>query len=184
MDISSRLPDRQQAAQVYAVIVLMLYGWMIWWFLFRFTTWRLYLRPWELAGVFAFSSVTAFIESALVFGVPVALALCLPRSWFSAVFVARGGMLAAAVLTYMMFLDDRLKHEMLYPVLPNTPGVLALPLAAVPVLVFAAGRIAWLRRFIESFAERATVFLYIFMPLSAISVIVLGARWVIGASNP
>lgn len=157
---------------------------MTWWFLFRLTTWRVYLNPWELAGVLAFSLVLTFTESILVFCVPVILGLCLPRSWFREVFVARGGMLAATGLIYMMFLDDQLKHEMLFPTLPIQPWLLVLPLVAVPVMVFAAGRMASLRRIVESFADRATIFLYLLMPLTAISVFVIGARWVIGASKP
>jgi len=178
---SSRLPDRLQAARVFAIIVLMLYGWMMWWFLFRFTTWRLYLDLWELAGVLAFSLTTALLESALVFCLPAALALILPRPWFRDAFVSRGGMLAAASLLYMMFLDDRLKHEMVFPQIPTSPWLLALPLAAIPLLVVAAGRIPWLRRAVESMADRATVFLYVFMPLSAVSLALLCVRWVIGA---
>jgi hypothetical protein len=176
--ISSRLPSRQQAAQVYAVIVLLLYGWMMWWFLFRFTTWRLYLTAWEIGGVLAFSIVTAFLESILVALVLLAITFCLPRSWIRDSFVARGAMLAGATLLYMMYLDDQFKHEMLFPGLPKPLWLLALPLAAVPIVTYASGRIPWLRRLVESFADRATVFLYLLVPLSALSVLVLVVRLV------
>lgn len=181
MGISSRLPGRQQLSQVYAIIVLLLYGWMTWWFLFRFTTWRLYLNAWEIAGVLAFSLTTTLVESALVFFVLLILALLLPQKWLGDVFVARGGMLAAAGLIYMMYLDDQLKHEMLFPALPTAPWLLVLPLAGILVLVYAAGHFPWLRRAVESLADRATVFLYLLMPLSAVSVLVLAARLLTGA---
>jgi len=54
--------------------------------------------------------------------------------------------------------------------------LLALPLAAIVLIPYAAGRIAWFRRIVESFADRATIFLYIMLPLSGISMFVVLVR--------
>jgi len=162
--------------RVYAIIVLILYNWTIIYWLTRLPGWRVFLTPWEILGILDFSLTTALLESLLVLCLPMIVAVCLPRPWFGDSFVARGGALVAAVLAYMMFLDIQFKHEMLYPALPLSGWVLVLPLVLIVPLVLAAGRITALRRAVEALAERATIFLYIMLPLSGISVILLLAR--------
>ena len=181
MGISSRLPSRQHLAQVYAIIVLITYSWTILWFLWKLPSWRIFLTAWEILGVLAFSLTTALVESLVVLCIPVALAVCLPGSWFREVFVSRGGSLAATALGYMMFLNDKFKHETLYPELPVDAWLLALPLAAIVLIPYAAGRISGLRTIAESFADRATVFLYVMLPLSGFSMIVVVVRWLVRA---
>jgi len=176
LGISRRLPSRQQLAQVYAIIVLILYSWTILWFFWKLPTWRIFLTAWEITGVLAFSLATVLVESLIALGIPVVVASCLPRRWFGDVFVARGGSLAASALGYMMFLGDQLKYEMEYPKLGLDGWLLALPLAAVVLIVYAAGRIGWLRRITESLAERATIFLFLMPPLSVIAIFILVIR--------
>ena len=183
MGISSRLPSRQQLVQVYAIIVLIIYSWTILWLFWKLPSWRIFLNTWEILGVLAFSLVSALVESLVVLCVPVILATFLPRSWFADAFVSRGGSLAATALGYMMFLDDRFKHEMLYPELPVGAWWLALPLAAVVLVPYAAGRITRLRTAVESFADRATIFLYVMLPLSGFAVLVIVVRWLFAAGG-
>jgi hypothetical protein len=161
---------------VYAIIVLIIYSWTILWFLWKLPTWRIFLTASEIVGVLAFSMATVLVESLIALGIPVVAGLCLPRRWFGDVFVARGGSLAAAALGYMMFLGDQLKYEMEYPKLALDAWLLALPLAAIVLIVYAAGRLGWLRRIIESLAERATIFLFLMLPLSVIAIFVLVIR--------
>jgi len=174
--ISSRLPGRQQIIQVYAIIVLIIFSWTILWLFWKLPSWRIFLTAWEIVGVLAFSLSTALAESLVVLSALLILVLSLPRAWFGEVFVARGASLAATALGTMMFLDDQFKHEMLYPELPLGVWLLALPLAAIVLIPYAAGRIAWFRRIVESFADRATIFLYIMLPLSGISMFVVLVR--------
>jgi hypothetical protein len=176
LGISSRLPSRQQLAQVYAIIVLLIYSWTILWSFWKLPTWRIFLTAWEIAGALSFSLATVLVESLAVLGIPVLAALCLPRRWFGEVFVARGGALAATALGYMMFVGDRLKYEMEYPKLPLESWLLALPLAAIVLIVYAAGRVTWLRRASEALGERATIFLFLMPPLSIVAILVLVIR--------
>jgi hypothetical protein len=168
---------------VLGIIVLMTYSWTILWFLYRFPSWRIFLTAWEILGALAFSLAMALVESVVVLCIPVVLCLILPRPWFRDVFVARGASLAAALLGYLMFLNEQLKHETSFPALPMPAVLLVLPLAAVALIPYAAGRLNWLRRFTESSADRATIFLYIMPPLSAISIFVVIIRLLIPAAD-
>lgn len=179
MGISSRLPSWRQVAQVYAVIVLLIFSWTILWFFWKFPSWRMFLTTWEIAGALAFSLVTALVESLIFLCIPLILAALLPRMWFRDVFVARGGSFAATALGYMMFLDDRFKYETRYPELPAQAWTLVLPMVAVLLIPFMAGRMGWFRRVVESFADRATVFLYLMLPLSGLAMVVVAIRFLI-----
>jgi hypothetical protein len=161
---------------VYAVIVLIVYGWTITWFSWRFPGWLLFLKASEILIVVAYALATNFAESLAALCVPLLLSPVLPKKSFRDVFVARGAALAIAGLAYLMFLTDQFKYKNDYPNLRLETWVLALPIAAIPPLVYLAGRITWLRKILESFADRATIFLYITVPLSILSVLAILVR--------
>jgi hypothetical protein len=160
-------------AQVYAIAVLIIYSWTILWFFWKLPTWRIILTPWEILGVLAFLLATNLAESLGVLCIPVVLALILPRGWFGDVFVARGASLMMTGLAYMMFLGDQLKYQGAFPSLTLQPWLLSLPLGVIALMVYLSGRIGWVRRIAESLADRATIFLYVMLPLSIISLFVI-----------
>ena len=179
MGISSRLPSRQQSIQVFGIIVLMVYSWTILWFLWRLPTWLIFLTAWEILGVLSFSLVTALIDSLVILCLLMILAVCLPKGWLLESFVGRGGALAATAIAYMMFVDMNFKHEMLFPELPVKAWLLALPILTVALIPYATGRIPLLRKAVEAFADRATIFVYLMLPLSGLSIVVLVVRLLI-----
>ena len=171
MDISKRLPGWKDLTQVYGIIVLVIYSWTILSFLWMFPSWRNILTAGEILAVLAFSLASAFAESLVVLCVPALVGLVLPRTWFGNLFVARGAALALSGLAYVMFLDRQLQSQSGFPELGLPGWVLLAPLAVIVLLVYLPGRIKLLRKFLESLADRATIFLYIMVPVSAISVL-------------
>ncbi len=158
------------------MIVLIVYTWTILWFFWKLPSWLFFLNISEIltAGTYAFA--TNFAESLLVLTALVILSLALPKSWFHDVFVSRGSSLAVATLGYMIFLGNQFKSKIDYPAVPLKIWSVPLALAAIVLLVFLAGRISILRKTFEFISERAIVFLYITIPLSIISLVLILLR--------
>jgi hypothetical protein len=166
-----RLPTWQQTAQVYAIIVLVTYSWTILSFFWMFPSWRIILTAGEILGVLGYSLAAVLLESVLVMVVIVAVAVALPKTWFSDVFVARGAALVLAGLGYAMFLSEQLKTQGGFPKLGLPGWILIMPLVAIVLVVYLAGRIRLVRNFLGSLADRATIFLYVMTPLSVLSLL-------------
>jgi hypothetical protein len=158
------------------VIVLLVYSWTIIRFLWVFPTWRRHLTAGEITGALANGLAINLVESALVLGVLLLVAACLPEHWLRGAFVARGTVLAISTLGYMLFLGDQLKHQGMFPALSLPGWVLILPLGGILALSYLAGRWSALRKAAQVLAENATIFLYILPPLSAIAVVVILLR--------
>lgn len=170
MDISSRLPKQKEILSVYAVIVLMIYGWTILKFNYNLSGWLYFLNMAEIFSVFAYSMTTNLLESILVlFGV-VTVGVALPKKWFAEAFIARGVLLSILALGLMMFIADQFNTKAYYPadIIRWLPAYLAL----IGLIVFFAGRIRFINKFLEFFADRAIIFLYISIPVSVLSLIV------------
>jgi len=172
--IFNRLPKAAQIAAVYAVIVFTVYSWTLLWFFWKYPSWLYFLNIGEILTVLAYSLATNFFESLLVLLVPVALAVILPKKWFSEAFVARGIALVLPGLSYMIYLAYQFESKIDYPTeaLNWAPVILVATL----LLVFIVGRVAFLRKPLEFFADRATIFIYLTIPLSLLSVLVVIIR--------
>ncbi|MGC1377326.1 MAG: hypothetical protein WA821_13935 [Anaerolineales bacterium] len=171
-----RIPNLRQIAPVYAVIVLMLYGWTILWFLWKLPSWLFFMTVPEILEVFAFAMVNTFLESLVVLSAPVLLSLALPGKWFHEMFVVRGASFVFLSLGYLMFFAFQFQEET-YPklLLFLTPGVFVV----IFCLVYFAGKSVLVRRVIESFADRAVIFLYLLIPISVIAVLFIILRQIL-----
>ena len=174
MAIFNRFPKAAQIAAVYAVIVFTVYSWTLLWFFWKYPSWLYFLNIGEILTVLAYSLATNFFESLVVLAAPVAVAVVLPKKWFYDVFVARGIALVLPILGYMMYIAFQFESKLDYPTeaLNWTPVIVAVTL----LLVFVVGRVDFLRKTIEIFADRATIFIYLTIPLSLVSVLVVVVR--------
>lgn len=175
----SQLPTWEQVIPVYAVIVLVVYTWTILWFFWKVPSWTFFLNVGEVLTVLAYSLATNFAESLLVLCAPVLLSLILPRKWFRDVFVARGAALSASGLGYMVFLANQFRNKDDYPTLYLQIWSVALALALIALVVYACGRIVVARKITVALADRLSIFVYILVPLSIVSLLVVIARSVL-----
>lgn len=169
MAISKRFPAWEQVAAVYAVIVVVIYSWTLLWFFWKYSGWAYFMNIVEIANILADSLTINLAESIVVLLAPLAAAVVLPQKWFRNDFVARGVALVLPVLAYMIYIAYQLDHELDYPsaALDWAPVVLLATL----LLVFAVGRFSPLRKLLEAFADRTTVFLYLSIPVSLLAVV-------------
>ncbi len=170
----NRLPRISQIAPVYAIIVLMVYSWTILLFFRQLPSWLYFMSFDEIFVLFAYGLTLNFLESLSVLLLLILFCFLLPKNWFYDTFVVRGASLAMLVTGYAMFLTWQLQYEEGYPA-----GLLFLTLpflGVILILVYFAGKIGFVSKIIESFADRAVIFLYLSIPISVILLIVVVFR--------
>ena len=174
MPIKNKLPLLAQVYPVYAIIVILTYGWTIYWALWKLPSWLDFLPLGQIGAIFCYLMATNFIESLLaLFGV-IILSLILPQKWIRDLFVSRGSVLAATVLVSIMVFEYHFDKPSDY--FYKFPLYLPFILLLAGVLAFLAGWIRIIRKAVEVFAENAVVFLFISLPLSLLSIIVVIVR--------
>jgi hypothetical protein len=171
--ILKRFPGWTQIVPVYAVIAFILYAWTLLWFFWKLPGWLFFLNVGNILSALAYALATNLAESLVVLGGVLILAWILPGRWFRDLFVARGAALCIAGLGYMMFLADQFKNKIDYPKLPLAAWSVPLALIAIALIVYGCGRIGVVRKVLEAIADRATIFVYILVPASLISLIVI-----------
>jgi hypothetical protein len=170
----NRLPRLAQLYPVYAIIVILVYGWTIGWVLWKLPSWLDYLPYGEIGAIFSYLMATNLIESLFVLLVVVVVCFLLPRKWFCEVFVSRGSVFIAATLIPIMFFEYHFDNPVVYST--TFPLYLAQIILAAGVLAFFAGWIRAVRKVVESIAENAVIFLYLSVPISLLCVIVVVFR--------
>ncbi len=175
MSLLEKIPKPQKLSPVYAIVVLMVYSWTILWFFWKLSSWSAFLRMDEIFIIFAYSISVNFIESLLVFSLLVGVSLLLPKKWFHDQFVARGTALVLLGLGYLMYIASLLQQKADFPrtfILRSSIPVLA----AIVLLVYFSAKVGFVRTLLEEIANRAVIFLYITLPVSIISVIIVILR--------
>lgn len=171
MAIFDRIPKRQEITPVYAVISLVLYSWTLLWFFWELPSWLYYLTLPEILTNVAYMFMTNFVESTvLLFGI-ILLSILLPGQIFSSAFVSRGVSLVVLGLGYMIYLVFQFGDREDYPshLVRLAPVVFLLAM----VIAFWVGRVSFLKKAIEGFADRAIIFLYFLLPISLMSIVVV-----------
>jgi hypothetical protein len=172
--IFNRLPKWPQIAAVYAVIVLVIYAWTILWSFWKLPSWLYFMSIGEILTIYAYSMMINLFESLLVLCLPLGLCLILPRKWFSDVFVTRSVIVVLSVLGYAAYILTQFQSREDYPggIVRLIPAVFLASL----VLAFLVGKVKFLVKGLDFFAEQAIVFLYITIPISLVSLLVVFVR--------
>ncbi len=175
LNIRHRLPGIRQLTPVYGLIVLFVYSWTILWFFWKLNSWLRYLTTVEIATILAYGLMINLLESLVVLTIPLVLSLALPARWFFDQFIARSTALLVPLLGFLVFAAFQFEgranfHQSL--IMRVSIPVLFLAIG----LIFSVGRWSKFRMIMEALAERTTVFLYITLPLSLLSLTIVLVR--------
>ncbi len=175
---SGRLPDRRSIFGVYAVIVFLVYSWTLFTSFYKLPAWMFYLTVGQIMSVYAYAFSVDLLESILVLAVVLFLDLTL--------FLAlknREEFQSRSILLVLVVLGSSMLRLALFQGYED-PGLIlsgevtwwmvTIPLALVTALLLPkSDRV---RKVVEGLAERAVVFLYIYLPLSVISLVTVIIR--------
>lgn len=172
MRLRDRVPKFDQIIPVFAVTSLFVYGWTTYRFLQKLPSWLYYLNAREILLNLSHTLVINFVECALILGALVALSILLPGRFFGDAFVARASLLSILGVSYLIYLaliiGDSKASQFPMDVFTLVPvvGLVILMLSVFLPLI------SVLRAVLEDFADRAIVFLYLLVPLSALAGVV------------
>ena len=124
----------------------------------------------EILATFSYILATNLLESLVVLCAPIFMSILLPAKWFHDLFVVRGTALIVPGLGYLIYIAYHFQSRNEYPAIFFKTRSVSLAFSILLVFVFLAGKVNVLRKVIEFIADRAIIFLYIFIPLSLISV--------------
>jgi len=173
-----RIPDTPNILGVYAVIVTLIYSWTLITSFYKVPSWLFYLTIGQILSMYAYFFLFNLLESLLVLvGV-----LLLEFTIFIPLknkdeFQARSILVVSAVLFSSMM------RLLLYKSFESSGAFIDGELRWWIVTVFLglslavfAPKYKMIRNVLESIAERFSVFLYVYIPLSLISIVVVIVR--------
>ena len=173
-----RLPDRQSILGVFAVSVFLVYSWTLFTSFYKLPSWMFYLTIGQILSVYAYAFSVDLLESilalagVLLLDLTLFLALRNMEEFQSRSILVVLGALISSVLRFIHFpvygdIEKFLSGELIW-------WAIALPLGLVVAVV--ASKNKWVRKILDAVAERAVVFLYIYLPLSLVSLAVVIIR--------
>jgi hypothetical protein len=175
--LQTRIPDKRNIVTVFAVAMFLVYTWTLFTSFWKLPSWLFFLQVGEILSIYAYAFVVNFIESILLLLVVLLPALLLPRRWWTDAFIPRGFaliliVLSSAVLRISLYRTPDTRAAFISGQL--IWWVVTLLLAIL--LTWIAGSVEWVRRGLENMADRFVVFLYIYLPLTAIAFLIVAAR--------
>lgn len=172
--ILNKLPARKQIVPVYATTVVIIYAWSLLHFFWRIPSWIYFSTAGEIAVVLTYLFTVNFLESILTVLAPVFLSVILPTKWFLDRFISKGMLLVGLGLGYLLFFDWKIQADASFPYgLAKWTPLITVPILA---LVFLLDRFKFLGRILEELGDRLTIFLYIFVPLTFLSLVTVLVR--------
>ncbi len=133
--------------------------------------WLVYLNAWDLIGTFAYTQAFALLESTTALLIAILLGAILPARFLRDRFVSQGSM--AVLLTSGWLIAAQ--YEII-PFGPPSKRFFLLHLASIGVSWMLIHRYKRLEESIDSFVERLTVLLYVYVPIGFLSVVIVILR--------
>lgn len=178
MAIFKKLPSWSAIASVYAISVIFVYGWTIYWFLWKLPSWIYFLTLTEILLIAAYAAVVNFLESLLILCMPLFMSMLFPKEWVVDRFIAVGGLLSMFLGGFLIYFSaiSHAVNAFSYSLL--TQGLVFLVLSVCLALL--VGRIWFIERTVEFITDRLVIFLYISIPISIFSILVILTRNIFG----
>ena len=169
------MPARTEIFKAFAVCVFLVQVWSIYNVWHAVPSWALAMDTWTLAGTIAYTQAFALIESLLVMGLMVLMAIILPGKWYKERFVAQSSVAIilaaiASVLAHLYGQDWSMW---------NTRGFLTwlgILFCLILVASFLVARFKWLERGLEALAERLLILSSVYIAIGLVSLILVLIR--------
>ncbi len=177
--LTAVFPSRREIFPVFSMVVFVVFTWSIYRMTWQLQSWLFIVNLKQVFILAAYVLAFGLLESLVMLGFVLFLALVVPARFFKDKFIAQGTALVGILTLGAIIIQN-------YPNLFD--GMSLAQLALVPVLIL-AGITIFLLLFstifdhykgvtqrIVAFADRLTVFSYIYIPLSLIGLIVVIVR--------
>jgi hypothetical protein len=170
--LKKRLPVLDAILPVFAMIAFLVYGWTIVAFLWKIPSWIQFLILGEILTIFAYSMAVSLLVSLAILGILLLVCLVLPVRWMRDVFVTRGTIAAVFGLGTMMLYMYRISVDG-YSYLSNLSRWSWGGLVLTILFTFLSAHIRGVVRAAAWISDRVTVFLFLLLPISLVSLLVV-----------
>ena len=181
--LKARFPSRQEVLPVFAIFAFFGFSWAFYRMFWYVPSWLEYLNTWKVLTIAAYVLAFALVESLLMLVPVILISLVFPARFFKDKFVVQGSSLAALISLGAVLIQRKI--NLVYRL--ELWQILAYPLAclgAIVLVILALSalyeRVPTLKHFVQSAAERMTVFAYVYVPLSLVGLVVVILRNIIG----
>jgi hypothetical protein len=172
MKLKDRLPPFGAILPVYAVIVFMVYSWTIVSFLWKLPSWIQFLILGDILIVFAYSMTSALLESLFILSILLLACMFLPARWMRNVFVTRGTTAVVFGFGSIMLFMYRYA-EIGYSFISNLFLWSLAGLVVAILMAFLSTHIRGMVRVTAWVSDQVTVFLFLLIPISLVSLLVV-----------
>lgn len=177
--IKPKLPTKNEILSVFSLGLVIIFSWVLYRLFWHIPSWLYYLNIYDVLIICAYSLSFAFLESVFISTLPVLLSIIYPKRLYKSYFTEQG-FLTILFISIIAILIQR-KMRIVYSL--NTRELLlysaiflfSIIIEAIifPIIFKQFPRIAV---FIKAIADKCTVFLIIYIPISIISFIVVLIR--------
>lgn len=165
----NRFPAFDQILAVYAVAAFMLFSWSLLWFFWNVPSWLHFMNLGVMFATLSYTVAASFLEGLTFLVLLLIVAFILPPTWFRDHFTPRGSAVTISLLGLIMLRDYWIVSEN-YFLKPMTTFGLVLA-ALMAILLFLTVKFSWMAKALSVLADRLTIFLYVFVPLSILSIL-------------
>lgn len=167
--------SRNELILVYAAAAFPIYTWSIIRFLEQLPAWLYYLDIWQVLSIFAYTQLFAFVESLLIAAALVLVAVVLPATVLRGTFVptATAIILLSAVWALLAQYNDGVLRQLSMRQMALWAAAYVISLLATWFLL---RRWQPLRQGLHTLAEKISALLYLYVPLSAASLLIVLIR--------
>ena len=167
MSLKERFPTRNQITLVYASIVFPLYSWTTYSVLDYLPSWLKSMRVWEIFSVNAYAYAWTLIESLILLLFISAMAIIVPVKWLKEHFASKG-----SVFVWTIYIFSFVIQINGYAI-GSKLGTGLMLLASIIISFFLISRFRRINDIVVFIADRLIVFLYVYIPISLISIMVV-----------
>jgi hypothetical protein len=176
--VVERFPEWQALQGVSAVIVTLVYSWTLITSFYKVPSWLFYLTIGQILSIYAYSFVFDLLESLLVL-----VFLLLLQYTIFAPFKSRAEFQTRSIVIACTVLFSSMARLLLYKSFEASEAFVkgelswwALTCLLAMLLAIFIPKSGKLRSMFENIAERMTILLYVYVPLSILSIVVIIAR--------
>jgi len=173
--LSKKTPKIEHLTPLYAVIVFFVYTWSAIQFFWRIPSWLKFSSIGEIAVMYSYVIVVNLLESLSILLLVVIVFLLLPIKWGYDQYVVKSTLAVATALGLLAYWDYNVYPEKVFYELPVYNGMFFCAIEAL-ILLIPINKIPFLYGMLESLAERFVIFLYITIPISVASLVVVIVR--------
>ena len=172
--VKRKIPPRKKIISVFAVITFIIYGWTLYWFLHELPAWLNYLQLSEILNLYSYNLAVNFLESSAFLFFVIFLCLILPRKWLYTEFVYRGVALSLSIIIYLITMIARRSQILVFSTNMIKWSPVILFAAYATIIIFE--KLPFVKKLVEGFADRATIFLYVNIPASILAIATIAIR--------